>query len=236
MLDLVIIDGRARGIIARNLVTGEIERFAAHAVVIATGGYGNVYFLSTNAMASNGSVAVQCYHKGAYFANPAYAQIHPTCIPAHGEFQSKLTLMSESLRNDGRIWVPKKKEDAEAIRAGKLKPTDIKEEDRDYYLERRYPAFGNLVPRDVASRAAKERCDAGYGVGATGYAVYLDFKESIERLGKQAIQGLDHHVIESLGGEQAAIQIKGKEAVASRYGNLFQMYEKSSMTTPMRLL
>ena len=239
MLDLVIIDGRARGIIARNLVTGEIERFAAHAVVIATGGYGNVYFLSTNAMASNGSVAVQCYHKGAYFANPAYAQIHPTCIPAHGEFQSKLTLMSESLRNDGRIWVPKKKEDAEAIRAGKLKPTDIKEEDRDYYLERRYPAFGNLVPRDVASRAAKERCDAGYGVGATGYAVYLDFKESIERLGKQAIQGLDHHVIESLGGEQAAIQIKGKEAVASRYGNLFQMYEKivddNPYETPMMI-
>ena len=239
MLDLVIIDGRARGIIARNLVTGEIERFAAHAVVIATGGYGNVYFLSTNAMASNGSVAVQCYHKGAYFANPAYAQIHPTCIPAHGEFQSKLTLMSESLRNDGRIWVLKKKEDAEAIRAGKLKPTDIKEEDRDYYLERRYPAFGNLVPRDVASRAAKERCDAGYGVGATGYAVYLDFKESIERLGKQAIQGLDHHVIESLGGEQAAIQIKGKEAVASRYGNLFQMYEKivddNPYETPMMI-
>ena len=239
MLDLVIIDGRARGIIARNLVTGEIERFAAHAVVIATGGYGNVYFLSTNAMASNGSVSVQCYHKGAYFANPAYAQIHPTCIPAHGEFQSKLTLMSESLRNDGRIWVPKKKEDAEAIRAGKLKPTDIKEEDRDYYLERRYPAFGNLVPRDVASRAAKERCDAGYGVGATGYAVYLDFKESIERLGKQAIQGLDHHVIESLGGEQAAIQIKGKEAVASRYGNLFQMYEKivddNPYETPMMI-
>ena len=239
MLDLVIIDGRARGIIARNLVTGEIERFAAHAVVIATGGYGNVYFLSTNAMASNGSVAVQCYHKGAYFANPAYAQIHPTCIPAHGEFQSKLTLMSESLRNDGRIWVPKKKEDAEAIRAGKLKPTDIKEEDRDYYLERRYPAFGNLVPRDVASRAAKERCDAGYGVGATGYAVYLDFKESIERLGKQAIQGLDHHIIESLGGEVAAIQIKGKEAVASRYGNLFQMYEKivdeNPYETPMMI-
>ena len=239
MLDLVIIDGRARGIIARNLVTAEIEKFAAHAVVIATGGYGNVYFLSTNAMASNGSVAVQCYHKGAYFANPAYAQIHPTCIPAHGEFQSKLTLMSESLHNDGRIWVPKKKEDAEAIRAGKLKPTDIKEEDRDYYLERRYPAFGNLVPRDVASRAAKERCDAGYGVGATGYAVYLDFKESIERLGKQAIQGLDHHVIESLGGEQAAIQIKGKEAVASRYGNLFQMYEKivddNPYETPMMI-
>ena len=239
MLDLVVIDGRARGIIARNLVTGEIERFAAHAVVIATGGYGNVYFLSTNAMASNGSVAVQCYHKGAYFANPAYAQIHPTCIPVHGEFQSKLTLMSESLRNDGRIWVPKKKEDAAAIRAGKLKPTDIKEEDRDYYLERRYPAFGNLVPRDVASRAAKERCDAGYGVSPSGYAVYLDFKESIERLGKQAIQGLDHHVIEKLGGEEAAIQIKGKEAVASRYGNLFQMYEKivdqNPYETPMMI-
>ncbi len=239
MLDLVIIDGRARGIIARNLVTGKIERFAAHAVVIATGGYGNVYFLSTNAMGSNGSVAVQCYHKGAYFANPAYAQIHPTCIPAHGEFQSKLTLMSESLRNDGRIWVPKKKEDAEAIRAGKLKPTAIKEEDRDYYLERRYPAFGNLVPRDVASRAAKERCDAGYGVGATGYAVYLDFKESIERLGKQAVQGLDQHVIDGMGGLEAAIQAKGKEAVAGRYGNLFQMYEKivddNPYETPMMI-
>ena len=208
MLDLVIIDGRARGIIAKNLVSGKLERFSANAVVIATGGYGNTYFLSTNAMGCNCTAAVQCYRKGAYFANPSYVQIHPTCIPAHGEFQSKLTLMSESLRNDGRIWVPKKKEDAEAIRAGKLKPTDIKEEDRDYYLERRYPAFGNLVPRDVASRAAKERCDAGYGVGATGYAVYLDFKESIERLGKQAIQGLDHHVIESLGGEQAAIQSK----------------------------
>ncbi len=239
MLDLVVIDGRARGIIARNLVTGNIERFAAHAVVIATGGYGNVYFLSTNAMGSNGSVAIQCYHKGAYFANPAYAQIHPTCIPAHGEFQSKLTLMSESLRNDGRIWVPKNKKDAEAIRAGKLKPTEIKEEDRDYYLERRYPAFGNLVPRDVASRAAKERCDAGYGVGATGYAVYLDFKESIERLGKQAIQALDHQAIEALGGEANAIQVKGKEAVASRYGNLFQMYEKivddNPYETPMMI-
>ncbi len=239
MLDLVIVDGRARGIIARNLVTGKIERFAAHAVVIATGGYGNVFFLSTNAMGSNGSVAVQCYHKGAYFANPAYAQIHPTCIPAHGEFQSKLTLMSESLRNDGRIWVPKKKEDAEAIRAGKLKPTQIKEEDRDYYLERRYPAFGNLVPRDVASRAAKERCDAGYGVGATGYAVYLDFKESIERLGKQAVQGLDQSVIDGMGGLENAIQVKGKEAVAGRYGNLFQMYEKivddNPYETPMMI-
>ena len=200
MLDLVIIDGRARGIIARNLITGKIERYAAHAVVIATGGYGRTFFLSTNAMGSNGSAAIQCYKKGAYFANPAFAQIHPTCIPVHGEFQSKLTLMSESLRNDGRIWVPKKKEDAEAIRAGKLKPTDIKEEDRDYYLERRYPAFGNLVPRDVASRAAKERCDAGYGIGSTGLAVYLDFASAIERL--------------------------GEDVVRARYGNLFQMYEK----------
>ena len=200
MLDLVIIDGRARGIIARNLITGKIERYAALAVVIATGGYGRTFFLSTNAMGSNGSAAMQCYKKGAYFANPAFAQIHPTCIPVHGEFQSKLTLMSESLRNDGRIWVPKKKEDAEAIRAGKLKPTDIKEEDRDYYLERRYPAFGNLVPRDVASRAAKERCDAGYGIGSTGLAVYLDFASAIERL--------------------------GEDVVRARYGNLFQMYEK----------
>ena len=212
MLDVVIVDGRARGVIMRNLVTGGIERFAAHAVVIATGGYGNVFFLSTNAMASNGSAAVQCYRKGAYFANPAYAQIHPTCIPVHGEFQSKLTLMSESLRNDGRIWVPKKKEDAEAIRAGKLKPTQIKEEDRDYYLERRYPAFGNLVPRDVASRAAKERCDAGYGVG-TGLAVYLDFSDAIKRL--------------------------GRDAVEARYGNLFQMYEKivddNPYETPMMI-
>lgn len=200
MLDLVLIDGKARGIIARNLLTGAIERFAAHAVVIATGGYGNAFFLSTNAMGSNGSAAIQAYKKGAYFANPSYAQIHPTCIPVHGDFQSKLTLMSESLRNDGRIWVPKKKEDAEAIRAGKLQPTSLKEEDRDYFLERRYPAFGNLVPRDVASRAAKERCDEGYGVGNTGLAVYLDFSFSIERLGEDVIR--------------------------ERYGNLFQMYEK----------
>jgi succinate dehydrogenase / fumarate reductase flavoprotein subunit len=200
MLDVVVIDGRARGIIARNLVTGKIERFAAHAVVIATGGYGNTFFLSTNAMGSNGSVAVQVYKKGAYFANPCYAQIHPTCIPVHGEFQSKLTLMSESLRNDGRIWVPKKLEDAKALQAGKLKGRDIPEEDRDYYLERRYPAFGNLVPRDVASRAAKERCDAGYGVNATGLAVFLDFSDAIKRL--------------------------GKDVVAAKYGNLFQMYEK----------
>jgi succinate dehydrogenase / fumarate reductase flavoprotein subunit len=212
MLDVVIIDGRARGIIARNNITGKIERFSAHAVVIATGGYANTFFLSTNAMASNGSAAWQCYRKGAYFANPCMAQIHPTCIPVHGEFQSKLTLMSESLRNDGRIWVPGKKEDAEAIRAGKLKPVDIREEDRDYYLERRYPAFGNLVPRDVASRAAKERCDAGFGVG-TGQAVYLDFSEAIKRL--------------------------GKDVVEQRYGNLFQMYEKivdeNPYETPMMI-
>ena len=206
MLDVVIIDGRARGIIARNLVTGKIERFAAHAVVIGTGGYGNAFFLSTNAMASNGSAAWQCYKKGAYFANPCMAQIHPTCIPVHGEFQSKLTLMSESLRNDGRIWVPKSLEDAKKLQAGTLRPTDIKEEDRDYYLERRYPAFGNLVPRDVASRAAKERCDAGYGVNNTGLAVFLDFSSAIKRL--------------------------GKDVVEARYGNLFQMYEKITNDNP----
>jgi succinate dehydrogenase / fumarate reductase flavoprotein subunit len=213
MLDVVLIDGRARGILARNLVTGKVERFSAHAVVVASGGYGNAFFLSTNAMTSNGSAALQIYKKGAYFANPAFAQIHPTCIPVHGEFQSKLTLMSESLRNDGRIWVPKKKEDAEAIRAGKLKPTEINEDDRDYFLERRYPAFGNLVPRDVASRAAKERCDAGYGVGNTGLAVYLDFEDSIKRL--------------------------GEDVVKSRYGNLFEMYEKivddNPYKTPMMI-
>ena len=206
MLDVVIIDGRARGIIARNLVTGKIERFAAHAVVIGTGGYGNAFFLSTNAMASNGSAAWQCYKTGAYFANPCMAQIHPTCIPVHGEFQSKLTLMSESLRNDGRIWVPKNIEDAKKLQAGTLRPTEIKEEDRDYYLERRYPAFGNLVPRDVASRAAKERCDAGFGVNNTGLAVFLDFSSAIQRL--------------------------GKDVVEARYGNLFQMYEKITNDNP----
>ena len=205
MMDLVVIDGRARGIIVRNLITGDLERYAAHAVVLATGGYGNLYYLSTNAMNSNGSAAWVCHRKGAAFANPCYVQIHPTCIPVHGDYQSKLTLMSESLRNDGRIWVPKKKEDAEAIRAGKLKPTEIPEEYRDYYLERRYPAFGNLVPRDVASRAAKERCDAGFGVG-TGYAVYLDFADAIQRL--------------------------GKEAVEQKYGNLFQMYQKITDENP----
>lgn len=213
MLDVVVIDGRARGIIARNLVSGKIERFFAHAVVVGSGGYGNAFFLSTNAMSSNGSAAIQMYKKGAYFANPAYAQIHPTCIPVHGEFQSKLTLMSESLRNDGRIWVPKKKEDAEAIRAGKKKATDLAEDERDYYLERRYPAFGNLVPRDVASRAAKERCDAGFGVGNTGLAVYLDFSEAINRLGENVVR--------------------------ARYGNLFQMYEKivdeNPYKTPMMI-
>ncbi len=206
MLDIVIEDGEAKGIIARNLVTGEIERHGAHAVVIATGGYGNVFFLSTNAMASNGSAAFQCYRKGAGFANPCFTQIHPTCIPVHGDQQSKLTLMSESLRNDGRIWVPKKIEDVKAIRAGKLKPSQIAEEDRDYYLERRYPAFGNLVPRDVASRAAKERCDAGFGVNETGLAVYLDFKTAIARLGKDIIK--------------------------QRYGNLFDMYEEITDVSP----
>jgi len=212
MMDVVVVDGKARGIITRNLITGEVESHFGHAVVLATGGYGNVFFLSTNAMGSNGSAAVKAYKKGAFMANPCYVQIHPTCIPVHGDFQSKLTLMSESLRNDGRIWVPKKKEDAIAIREGKLKPTDLAAEDRDYYLERRYPAFGNLVPRDVASRAAKERCDAGFGVG-TGQAVYLDFKSAIERLGEDAIR--------------------------ERYGNLFQMYEKivdeNPYKTPMMI-
>ncbi len=206
MLDIVIEDGEARGIIARNLVTGAIERFGAHAVVLASGGYGNVFFLSTNAMASNGSAAFQCYRKGAGFANPCFTQIHPTCIPVHGTQQSKLTLMSESLRNDGRIWVPKKLEDVKAIRTGAKKPSDIAEEDRDYYLERRYPAFGNLVPRDVASRAAKERCDAGYGVNETGLAVFLDFKTAIERL--------------------------GKEVIKQRYGNLFDMYKEITDVSP----
>ena len=206
VLDIVLVDGKARGVITRNIITGEIERFGAHAVVMATGGYGNVFFLSTNAMNSNGSVAWQAYKKGAFFANPCFTQIHPTCIPVHGDQQSKLTLMSESLRNDGRIWVPKKKEDVEALRAKKKKASDIPEEDRDYYLERRYPAFGNLVPRDVASRAAKERCDAGYGVNETGLAVFLDFKTAIARLGEDVIR--------------------------QRYGNLFQMYEKITDVNP----
>ena len=209
MLDVVLVDGRARGIIAKNLVTGKLERFAAHAVVIATGGYGNTYFLSTNAMACNVTAAMSCYRKGAMFANPAYVQIHPTCIPVHGDKQSKLTLMSESLRNDGRIWVPKKLEDAKALQVGTKKGSDIPEEDRDYYLERRYPAFGNLVPRDVASRAAKERCDHGFGVNNTGLAVFLDFSESIERL--------------------------GLDVVRQRYGNLFDMYEEITDVNPGEL-
>ena len=221
MLDVVIVDGKARGIIARNLITGEIERHSAHAVVIASGGYGNVYFLSTNAMGSNATAAWKVHKKGAFFANPCYTQIHPTCIPRSGEYQSKLTLMSESLRNDGRIWVPRRIEDVEALREGTLKATEIAEENRDYYLERRYPAFGNLVPRDVASRAAKERCDAGYGVNKTGEAVYLDFSSAITRYGKEQVllQGEDPNDLN-------LIKKMGQEIVKSKYGNLFQMYEK----------
>lgn len=227
MLDLVIVNGKARGIIARNLVTGEIERHSAHAVVLATGGYGNVFFLSTNAMGSNVSAAWKAHKKGAFFANPCYTQIHPTCIPRSGDDQAKLTLMSESLRNDGRIWVPKKLEDAQAIREGKLKPTQLKEEDRDYYLERRYPSFGNLVPRDVASRAAKERCDAGFGVNATGEAVYLDFAAAIERYGatEARITGQDEN------NKELVIKL-GKKIVEAKYGNLFQMYEKITDQNP----
>jgi len=222
MLDLVIVDGKARGIIARNLVTGKLERFGAHAVVIASGGYGNVFFLSTNAMGSNVTAAWKIHKKGAYFANPCYTQIHPTCIPVSGEHQSKLTLMSESLRNDGRIWVPKNLEDSKAIREGRMKPTDIKEDDRDYYLERRYPAFGNLVPRDVASRAAKERCDAGYGVNATGEAVYLDFASAIERYGREKARTSHSHGEASM---ETILEL-GREVVKAKYGNLFQMYYK----------
>lgn len=234
MLDLVKVDGKARGIIARNLVTGELERHSAHAVVIASGGYGNVFFLSTNAMGSNVTAAWKIHKKGAYFANPCYTQIHPTCIPVSGDHQSKLTLMSESLRNDGRIWVPRKLEDAKAIREGKLKPTQLAEEDRDYYLERRYPSFGNLVPRDVASRAAKERCDAGFGVNKTGEAVYLDFAAAIQRYGKEQA------TIKHLDANDADLVKKlGTEVVANKYGNLFQMYEKivdeNPYQTPMMI-
>lgn len=234
MLDVVIVDGKARGIIARNLVTGKIERHSAHAVVLATGGYGNVFFLSTNAMGSNVTAAWKAHKKGAYFANPCYTQIHPTCIPRSGDHQSKLTLMSESLRNDGRIWVPAKLEDAKAIREGNMKPTELKEEDRDYYLERRYPAFGNLVPRDVASRAAKERCDAGFGVNSTGEAVYLDFSAAINRYGstEARIQGIENVSVEK-------ITELGEKVVEAKYGNLFQMYEKivdeNPYKTPMMI-
>jgi succinate dehydrogenase / fumarate reductase flavoprotein subunit len=234
MLDLVIVDGKARGIIARNLITGEIERHSAHAVVIASGGYGNLFFLSTYAMGANVMAAWRTHRRGAFFANPCFTQIHPTCIPVSGEHQSKLTLMSESLRNDGRIWVPKRLEDAQAIREGKLKPTQLKEEDRDYYLERRYPAFGNLVPRDVASRAAKERCDAGFGVNKTGEAVFLDFDAAIMRYGgeKALTSGLKN-------ADDAHIRTLGEEIVEAKYGNLFQMYEKivdeNPYKTPMMI-
>lgn len=234
MLDIVIVKGKARGIIARNLITGELERHSAHAVLICSGGYGNVFFLSTNAMGSNATAAWKIHKKGAYFANPCFTQIHPTCIPVSGDYQSKLTLMSESLRNDGRIWVPKKKEHVEAIRNGQMEPVEIAEEDRDYYLERRYPSFGNLVPRDVASRAAKERCDAGFGVNKTGEAVYLDFAAAIERYGKidaniKGLDSTDHELVDKLG----------KEVMKAKYGNLFQMYEKitddNPYETPMKI-
>ncbi len=234
MLDIVLVDGKARGIIARNLVTGEIERHSAHAVVLATGGYGNLFFLSTYCMGANVMAAWKAHKRGAFFANPCFTQIHPTCIPVSGDHQSKLTLMSESLRNDGRIWVPKRLEDAKAIQEGKLKPTQLKEEDRDYYLERRYPAFGNLVPRDVASRAAKERCDAGFGVNKTGEAVYLDFDSAIMRYGREkaltsGIKDPDNKTVRELG----------EKVVEAKYGNLFQMYEKivdqNPYKTPMMI-
>ena len=229
MVELVKIDGKARGIIARDLETGKLERHSAHAVVIASGGYGNVFFLSTNAMGSNVTAAWKIHKKGAFFANPCYTQIHPTCIPRSGDHQSKLTLMSESLRNDGRIWVPKNKEDVEKIKNGILKPTDIQEQDRDYYLERRYPAFGNLVPRDVASRAAKERIDSGFGVNSTGEAVYLDFTSAIERYGKEeaAIERIKNPKKEKI------IEL-GEKKIEAKYGNLFQMYEKIVADNPYK--
>jgi len=236
MLDVVIVDGKARGIIARDLVTGNIERHSAHAVVLGTGGYGNVFFLSTNAMGSNVTAAWKAHKKGAYFANPCYTQIHPTCIPVHGTQQSKLTLMSESLRNDGRIWVPKNLKDAEAVRNGSLKAVNIEEEDRDYYLERRYPSFGNLVPRDVASRAAKERCDAGYGIIAndTNEGVFLDFAAAIQRYGTEEalIKGISNP-------SQEEITSLGEKVIENKYGNLFDMYKQitddNPYKTPMRI-
>jgi len=229
MVELVVVDGKSRGIIARNLVTGELERHSAHAVLLCTGGYGNVFYLSTNAMGSNVTAAWKAHKKGAFMANPCFTQIHPTCIPVSGDSQSKLTLMSESLRNDGRIWVPKKIEDAKAIREGKIKPTDLPEEERDYYLERRYPAFGNLVPRDVASRAAKERCDAGFGVNKTGEAVYLDFSSAIERFGAEAA-----HVKGIQNPSDEDIKKLGERVIESKYGNLFQMYEKITAQNPYK--
>jgi succinate dehydrogenase / fumarate reductase flavoprotein subunit len=229
MLELVKVDGKARGIIARNMVTGEIQRHSAHAVVIASGGYGNVFYLSTNAMGSNVTAAWRIHKKGAYFANPCYTQIHPTCIPRSGDYQSKLTLMSESLRNDGRIWVPKNIEDVEAIRNGSKKPVELKEEERDYYLERRYPAFGNLVPRDVASRAAKERCDAGYGVNKTGEAVFLDFASAIMRYGSEKAT-----VLGELNPTPERVRELGEKVIENKYGNLFQMYEKITDDNPYK--
>ena len=230
MMDIVKVDGKARGIIARNLITGKLERHGAHAVVIASGGYGNIFYLSTNAMGSNVSAAWKIHKKGAFFANPCFTQIHPTCIPVSGDYQSKLTLMSESLRNDGRIWVPKELSDAKLVQEGKLSPIDIPEEKRDYYLERRYPAFGNLVPRDIASRAAKERCDKGYGVNKTGEAVFLDFSHSIVRYGKEKakVKGLDN-------ASDEIIYELGEAVVKQKYGNLFQMYEKIVDENPYKL-
>ena len=221
VLDVVIINGKARGIIARDLVSGKIERHSAHAVVLASGGYGNLYYLSTMAMGANVTAAWKAHKKGAFFANPCFTQIHPTCIPRSGDYQSKLTLMSESLRNDGRIWVPKKLEDAKALREGRLKPGQIAEEDRDYYLERRYPSYGNLAPRDISSRAAKERCDAGFGVNKTGEAVYLDFASAIERYGKTQAK-----ILGISNPDKGKITELGEKVVEEKYGNLFQMYEK----------
>ena len=229
MMDVVLIDGKARGIIARNLLTGKLERHAAHCVVMATGGYGNVYYLSTNAMGSNVSAAWRVVKRGALMANPCFTQIHPTCIPVTGDYQSKLTLMSESLRNDGRVWVPKNKSEAEAIRTGKISPTAIKEENRDYYLERRYPAFGNLVPRDVASRAAKIACDEGFGVNASGLAVYLDFESAIDRYGRSEANAQG---IQNPASEQ--VRTLGEAKVSELYGNLFEMYEKITGDNPYK--
>lgn len=229
MMDVVLIGGKARGIIARNLLTGKLERHSAHCVVIATGGYGNVYYLSTNAMGCNVSAAWRAVKRGAYMANPCFTQIHPTCIPVSGDYQSKLTLMSESLRNDGRVWVPKNKSDVEAIRTRKILPSILKEEDRDYYLERRYPAFGNLVPRDVASRAAKIVCDEGYGVNMTGLAVFLDFESAIMRYGKS-----DANTKGIANADAASIRRLGEERVSELYGNLFEMYEKITGENPYK--
>ena len=234
MLELVLIDGKARGIIARNLLTGKLERFGAHCVVLGTGGYGNVFYLSTNAMGSNATAIWKAVRQGAYMANPCFTQIHPTCIPVSGDYQSKLTLMSESLRNDGRVWVPAKKEDADAIRKGNKSANDIQEADRDYFLERRYPAFGNLVPRDVASRAAKVECDKGLGVSPTGLAVYLDFSAAIQRYGKSKA-----HVLGLHNPDETTIRSLGEKQVEEKYGNLFEMYEKitgdNPYKTPMKI-